>query len=165
MGPDAELEGRNAIQDVFAFAEQRGWKAKIPGMEGRGAEAGIKSATIEISGEYAYGYLLLEECRCFIAWCACPFNAESFAPDLFRFGRSMPVIEDDVTLAIRTEDLRIDTYRSSGAGGQNVNKTESAVRIAGIAERVGGRTDDARATREPWKGHENAARQIGPTAS
>ena len=110
------------------YAEKKGFRTSILD-EARGGEAGIKSVTIEIDGVYAYGYLRGEAGIHRLVRLS-PFNANSLRQTSFASVEVMPVIEsDDAAIVIKPEELRIDTYRSSGAGGQNVNKTESAVRI------------------------------------
>lgn len=93
-----------------------------------GDEAGYKSITIEISGENAYGYLKSEHGVHRLVRIS-PFNAAGKRQTSFVSCDVMPDIEDDVEIEINDEDIRIDTYRSSGAGGQHINKTSSAIRI------------------------------------
>ncbi len=93
-----------------------------------GDEAGYKSVTLEIHGENAYGYLKSEHGVHRLVRIS-PFNAAGKRQTSFVSCDVMPDIEDDVDIEINEEDLRIDTYRSSGAGGQHVNKTSSAIRI------------------------------------
>src|SRR5699024_10323002 len=96
-----------------------------------GEEAGIKSASICIEGENAYGYLKSESGIHRLV-CVSPFDASGRRHTSFAAVEVMPEISDDVEIDIRPEDLKVDTYRSSGAGGQHVNKTESAIRITHI---------------------------------
>lgn len=93
-----------------------------------GDEAGIKSVTFEVRGENAYGYLKAEKGVHRLVRIS-PFNAAGKRQTSFVQCDVMPDIEEDVDVEIRDEDLRIDTYRSSGAGGQHINKTSSAIRI------------------------------------
>ncbi|GAB4487195.1 MAG: hypothetical protein OHK006_16010 [Thermodesulfovibrionales bacterium] len=93
-----------------------------------GEEAGIKSATLTFSGEYAYGYLRCEAGVHRLVRIS-PFDANKRRHTSFVSVIVSPEIEDDIAVDIREEDLKIDTYRASGAGGQHVNKTSSAVRI------------------------------------
>ena len=93
-----------------------------------GDEAGIKSVTFQINGENAYGYLKSEKGVHRLVRIS-PFNAQGKRQTSFVSMDVMPDIEDDIDIEINTEDLRIDTYRSSGAGGQHINKTSSAIRI------------------------------------
>ncbi len=93
-----------------------------------GDEAGIKSVTFEVSGENAYGYLKSEKGVHRLVRIS-PFNAAGKRQTSFVSCDVMPDIEQDVDVEINDEDLRIDTYRSSGAGGQHINKTSSAIRI------------------------------------
>ena len=109
------------------YAEKQGFKAKILDvMPGDGA--GLKSQSIEITGENAYGYLKCEKGVHRLVRLS-PFDAAKRRHTSFASVEVSPLIEDEVEIEIRPDDLRIDTYRSGGAGGQHVNKTDSAVRI------------------------------------
>ena len=112
------------------YAEKNGFKIKVLDVLD-GDEAGIKSITFTVSGEYAYGYLKAEKGVHRLVRIS-PFDANARRHTSFASVEVMPEIEDAPDIVIRPEDLKIDTYRSSGAGGQHVNKTESAIRITHI---------------------------------
>ena len=96
-----------------------------------GEEAGIRSATLNVTGEYAYGYLNAEQGVHRLVRIS-PFDAQARRHTAFSSVTTVPQIDDSIVVEIDDNDLRIDTYRSSGAGGQHVNKTDSAVRITHI---------------------------------
>ena len=112
------------------WAESKGFSVQIMDYQ-EGDEAGIKSATIMIEGENAYGYLRGEHGVHRLVRIS-PFNANGKRQTSFVSCDVMPDIEEDLDVEINPDDLRIDTYRSSGAGGQHINKTSSAVRITHI---------------------------------
>lgn len=112
------------------WAESRGYKYELLDWLD-GDEAGIKSAVIRVEGENAYGYLKSENGVHRLVRVS-PFDASGRRHTSFAALEVVPEISDDVEIDIRAEDLKVDTYRSSGAGGQHINKTESAIRITHI---------------------------------
>jgi peptide chain release factor 2 len=109
------------------WAEAHGYKVTLLDLL-PGDEAGIKSVTLEVSGRNAYGYLRAEKGVHRLVRIS-PFDAAARRHTSFASVEVLPEVEDEARIEIRPEDLRIDTFRSGGAGGQHVNKTESAVRI------------------------------------
>ena len=142
-----EYDGNNAILSLHAGAggtESCDWATMLFRMYSRwadkkgfslevldsldGDEAGIKSITFQVNGENAYGYLKSEKGVHRLVRIS-PFNAAGKRQTSFVSCDVMPEIEEDVDIEVKDEDIRIDTYRSSGAGGQHINKTSSAIRI------------------------------------
>ncbi len=112
------------------YAQKNGYSVSTLDML-PGDDAGVKSATIMISGINAYGYLKAEKGVHRLVRIS-PFDASGRRHTSFASIEVMPEIADDVEINIRTEDIKVDTYRASGAGGQHINKTDSAVRITHI---------------------------------
>jgi peptide chain release factor 2 len=112
------------------WAERRGFKAEIIDRQD-GEEAGIRGATLAIHGDYAYGYLNTEQGVHRLVRIS-PFDSQARRHTAFASVTAVPDIDDAIVVEIDESDLRIDTYRSSGAGGQHVNKTDSAVRITHV---------------------------------
>ena len=112
------------------FAERKGWPTEIYDMLS-GEEAGIKNVTFTVSGPYAFG-LLKSESGVHRLVRISPFDSNARRHTSFASVFVTPVVDDNIEIDINPSDLRVDTYRASGAGGQHVNKTESAVRITHI---------------------------------
>lgn len=112
------------------WADKKGYEVEVIDYLD-GDEAGIKSVTFEVRGENAYGYLKSEKGVHRLVRIS-PFNAAGKRQTSFVQCDVMPDIEEDLDVEIRDDDIRIDTYRSSGAGGQHINKTSSAIRITHI---------------------------------
>lgn len=129
-GTESQDWGSMLLRMYTRWAEKKGFKVEtldyLPG-----DEAGIKSVTLAIKGHNAYGYLKAEKGVHRLVRIS-PFDASGRRHTSFVSCDVMPEFNEEIEIEIRTEDLRIDTYRSSGAGGQHINKTESAVRITHI---------------------------------
>jgi peptide chain release factor 2 len=127
-------EAMDWVQMLFRmytrWAERNGFSARVLDML-EGDEAGIKSVTVEITGEYAYGYLRPEKGVHRLVRIS-PFDSSGRRHTSFASMEVMPVLDDSVKVDINPDDIKMDVYRASGAGGQHVNKTSSAVRLTHI---------------------------------
>lgn len=112
------------------WAERRQFEVELLDYQ-PGEEAGLKSATMEIKGDYAFGFLQAESGVHRLVRIS-PFDANARRHTSFASVHVFPVVEDNVEIEINEEEVRVDTYRSSGAGGQHVNKTSSAIRLTHI---------------------------------
>jgi len=126
-GTEAQDWAEMLLRMVLRFCESRGWQTKIID-ESKGQEAGIKSVMLEVKGRYAYGYLKSEHGTHRLVRIS-PFDAEKMRHTSFALIEVVPEIDNEIDIEIKPEDLRIDTFNSSGAGGQSVNTAYSAVRI------------------------------------
>ncbi len=109
------------------WAERRGFQINVLDLQ-PGEEAGIRGVTVEIKGEYAYGYLRAEKGVHRLVRIS-PFDSQARRHTSFSSVFVYPLIDDEIEIEIDPSDLRVDTFRASGAGGQHVNKTDSAIRI------------------------------------
>lgn len=126
-GTESQDWAQMLLRMYVRWAERNGFQTEVLDFL-EGEEAGIKSATLLVSGEYAYGFLRPEKGVHRLVRIS-PFDASGRRHTSFASVDVLPELEDDDEIEIDPEDLRIDTFRSSGAGGQHVNKTDSAVRI------------------------------------
>ena len=126
-GTESQDWAQMLMRMYLRWAERHGYQAQIVDMQ-PGEEAGIKNATVTISGDYAYGYLRSEAGVHRLVRIS-PFDTNKRRHTSFASVIVSPEIEDDVPVDIREEDIKMDTFRASGAGGQHVNKTSSAVRL------------------------------------
>ncbi len=126
-GVDASDWAQMLMRMIMRYAERKGWKVEVVD-EQPAEEAGIKGATMIITGENAFGLLKAENGVHRLVRVS-PFDQQGRRQTSFASMTITPDIDDDIVVDINTEDLKIDTYRDGGAGGQHVNKTDSAVRI------------------------------------
>ena len=126
-GTEAQDWAEMLMRMYIRWAERRGFQVSMLD-QSEGEEAGIKGAVLEISGQYAYGFLRPETGVHRLVRIS-PFDANARRHTSFASVFVYPIVNEEINIEIREEDLRIDVYRASGAGGQHVNKTSSAVRI------------------------------------
>jgi peptide chain release factor 2 len=129
-GVDAQDWAEMLLRMYLRWAERHRFKTEIFDYS-EGEEAGIKSVTVEITGRYAYGYLRSEAGTHRLIRLS-PFDAAHRRQTSFAKIEVIPDVENSIDIVIRPEDIEVDTYRSTGAGGQHVNKTDSAVRMRHI---------------------------------
>ncbi|HEY7819624.1 MAG TPA: peptide chain release factor 2, partial [Vicinamibacteria bacterium] len=129
-GTESQDWAQMLLRMYLRWAEKRGFKTEMIDYQ-EGEEAGVKSVTFNVNGDYAYGYLSSEVGVHRLVRIS-PFDAAKRRHTSFASVFVFPEIDDDVKVEINEKDLRIDTYRSSGRGGQHVNVTDSAVRITHI---------------------------------
>lgn len=133
-GVDAMDWAAMMLRMYTRWSEKKGYKIRMIDLQDD-TEAGIKSATLIVEGDNAYGYLKNEQGVHRLVRIS-PFNAAGKRQTSFASLEVMPEIEDDINIEIDPEDIRVDTYRSSGAGGQHVNTTDSAIRITHIPTNI-----------------------------
>jgi len=126
-GTESQDWAQMLMRMYLRWAEVHGYEIQIVDLQ-PGDEAGIKGATITFSGEYAFGYLAAEAGVHRLVRIS-PYDANKRRHTSFAAVIVYPEITDDINIEVREEDLKVDTYRASGAGGQHVNKTSSAVRL------------------------------------
>jgi len=129
-GTESQDWAEMLLRMYLRWSEKRGYKTEIVDYQ-EGDEAGIKSVTLTVSGEYAYGYLKAEAGIHRLVRIS-PYDSNKRRHTSFAALFVLPELDDDVNIDINEAELRVDTYRASGAGGQHVNKTDSAIRITHI---------------------------------
>jgi len=126
-GTEAQDWAEMLLRMYLRFCEKRGWQTEITDYQ-PGEEAGIKGVTFTVQGDYSYGWLRAEMGIHRLVRIS-PFDSNARRHTSFVSVFVFPELPDDIDIVIDEKDLKVDTYRSSGAGGQHVNKTESAIRI------------------------------------
>jgi peptide chain release factor 2 len=129
-GTESQDWAEMLLRMYLRYCERKGWKTEITDYQG-GDEAGVKGVTFSVSGEYGYGYLKAEAGIHRLVRIS-PFDSNARRHTSFASVFVFPEIEDDIEVKVSESDLRVDTFRSSGAGGQHVNTTDSAIRITHI---------------------------------
>jgi len=133
-GTESQDWGDMLLRMYLRWAERRGFTATIREYT-PGEGAGLKTATITIEGEYAYGYMSAEGGVHRLVRIS-PFDNNARRHTSFASIHVFPELDDEIEIDIRDEDLRVDTYRASGAGGQHINKTDSAVRLTHLPTNI-----------------------------
>jgi peptide chain release factor 2 len=133
-GTEAQDWAQMLMRMYTRWAERKGYVVEILDMS-EGEEAGIKGAVLEIKGQYAFGFLRPETGVHRLVRIS-PFDAQSRRHTSFASVFVYPVVDDEIKIEVRDEDIKMDVYRASGAGGQHVNKTSSAVRLTHIPSGV-----------------------------
>ena len=126
-GTESQDWAEMLLRMYLRYCERKGWKTEITDYQA-GDEAGVKGVTFSVSGEYAYGYVKAEAGIHRLVRIS-PFDSNARRHTSFASVFVFPEIEDDIEVKVNESDLRVDTFRSSGAGGQHVNTTDSAIRI------------------------------------
>jgi peptide chain release factor 2 len=133
-GTEAQDWAEMLLRMYLMWAERKGFETQVVDLL-QGEEAGVKNVTVLVTGTHAYGYLKCESGIHRLVRVS-PFDANNRRHTSFASVYAYPELSDDIAVEIKEEDLRVDTFRSSGPGGQHVNRTESAIRITHIPTNI-----------------------------